>query len=205
MKEQTMPPKAEYELDLESFARRNTGNLLDYYWFNSEFSSDQCSEIISLCREFPQENGMVFSEDSLSTHRKSTVRWVPPTTDNRWVFDALKRLCLEANEVWNLDLDGFSERIQFTEYEEKGSHYDYHMDIGSDKMGRKISICVLLSDPTTFEGGDLAINIGGEDIVCPKDQGNVILFPSILQHKVYPITKGKRYSLVCWVGGPDWR
>jgi PKHD-type hydroxylase len=193
----------EGHMALESFAKRKTGNLLDYYWFNSEFSVDQCSEIISLCKKLPKEEGTTFSSDP--SIRKSSVRWLPPTTDSLWIFNALKRLCLEANGIWNLDVDGFSEAIQFTEYEEVGSHYDYHMDISESKMCRKVSICVLLSDPTTFEGGNLVINCGGKDIDCPKDQGNVILFPSILQHKVYPITKGKRYSLVCWVGGPDWR
>ena len=193
----------EEHMALESFAKRKTGNLLDYYWFNSEFTADQCSDIISLCKKFPQEEGTTFAKDPL--FRKSTIRWIPPATDSLWIFNALKRLCLEANEVWNLDLDGFLEPIQFTEYEEEGSHYDYHMDISGEKMGRKISICVLLSDPTTFEGGDLAINCGGKDVTCPKDQGNAILFPSILQHKVYPITKGKRYSLVCWMNGPDWK
>jgi PKHD-type hydroxylase len=188
---------------LENFGKRKTGDLLDYYWFRSEFSADQCSEIISLCKKLPKEEGTTFSSDP--SIRKSSVRWLPPTTDSLWIFNAIKRLCLEANEIWNLDVDGFSEAIQFTEYEEVGSHYDYHMDISESKMGRKISVCVFLSDPTTFEGGDLAINCGGKDLVCPKDQGNVILFPSILQHKIYPITKGQRHSLVCWVGGPEWR
>ena len=104
------PLSNEEHIALQSFAKRKTGNLLDYYWFNSEFTADQCSDIISLCKKFPQEEGTTFSKDPLL--RKSTIRWIPPATDSLWIFDALKRLCLEANEVWNLDLDGFLESMR---------------------------------------------------------------------------------------------
>ena len=37
----------------------------------------------------------------------------------------------------------------------------------------------------------------------PKlEEGSIIVFPSFLQHRVAPITKGIRYSLVAWFLGP---
>ena len=36
-------------------------------------------------------------------------------------------------------------------------------------------------------------------------QGTAIFFPSYMEHAVVPVTKGTRYSLVCWVLGPNFR
>jgi len=38
-----------------------------------------------------------------------------------------------------------------------------------------------------------------------KKMGSVIAFPSYINHKVSPVTKGLRKSLVAWVSGPRWR
>ena len=62
-----------------------------------------------------------------------------------------------------------------------------------------------LSDPSEYQGGDLNISTGGNIMTPEKDLGNVIIFPSILQHEVLPIISGNRYSLVSWVSGPAWR
>jgi hypothetical protein len=37
------------------------------------------------------------------------------------------------------------------------------------------------------------------------DQGTAIFFPSYVKHGVKPVTKGTRYSLVCWVVGPNFK
>jgi PKHD-type hydroxylase len=36
-------------------------------------------------------------------------------------------------------------------------------------------------------------------------QGQAIFFASWLQHRVKPVTKGERYSLVMWFGGPSFK
>tara|TARA_Y100000385_G_scaffold282647_1_gene337444 strand:+ start:201 stop:1013 length:813 start_codon:yes stop_codon:yes gene_type:complete len=73
---------------------------------------------------------------------------------------------------------------------------------------RKISMTVNLSDPKTYEGGNLKIDKGpyvkGERYVDCHDirpQGSVICFPSFTNHCVEPVTSGTRYSLVLWCLG----
>jgi PKHD-type hydroxylase len=66
---------------------------------------------------------------------------------------------------------------------------------------------IQLTDPSTYEGGNL--------IICPpveqpdanelRTQGTTIFFPSFLEHEATPVTKGTRYSLACWFDGPKWR
>ena len=37
------------------------------------------------------------------------------------------------------------------------------------------------------------------------EQGTAIFFPSYMKHGVVPVTKGTRYSLVCWTHGPNFK
>lgn len=70
-------------------------------------------------------------------------------------------------------------------------------------MVRKISMTVSLSDGNDFEGGNFHINYGDKDIRINnvREQGSIVVFPSFLRHKVEPVTKGTRYSLVMWALG----
>ena len=52
-----------------------------------------------------------------------------------------------------------------------------------------------ISDGTKLLGSQIR-----EDI---RDQGTVIVFDSRDYHRVTPVTKGTRYSLVCWTVGPN--
>jgi PKHD-type hydroxylase len=84
--------------------------------------------------------------------------------------------------------------------------YDWHMDAGPPKDGiqRKLSISILLSDPSEFEGGELQFK-GIEDQKILTKQGSIVVFPSFIEHKVTPVTKGVRYSAVTWASGPSFR
>jgi PKHD-type hydroxylase len=84
--------------------------------------------------------------------------------------------------------------------------YDWHMDAGIPENGlqRKLSISILLSDPSEFEGGELQFK-GMEDQKILTKQGSIVVFPSFIEHKVTPVTKGVRYSAVTWAIGPSFR
>jgi PKHD-type hydroxylase len=65
---------------------------------------------------------------------------------------------------------------------------------------RKISMTLLLSDPKDFEGGELELI---DDKKRPNlKRGYAIFFASFIRHRVKPIIKGNRKSLVMWFGGP---
>jgi PKHD-type hydroxylase len=195
-------------LDFGLAAQEENKNLLQYYWFESAFSPDLCQQIIGLGKSFPQEGGQTFSGTGgePSSIRSSTIRWIDYQDQRvKWLTDKLGDMAKEANNrLFQLDLYGFTEKLQFTEYEGQGRHYDWHPDIGPNMSKRKISIVVQLSDEKDYEGGELLINTG--QILTPsKKQGSVILFPSFLMHKVEPLRSGNRYSLVSWISGNTWR
>ena len=65
---------------------------------------------------------------------------------------------------------------------------------------RKISMTLLLSPKHEFEGGELEFMSKGKR--AELKQGQAIFFASWLMHRVKPVTKGERKSLVMWFGGP---
>ena len=85
-------------------------------------------------------------------------------------------------------------------------YYDWHMDAGPPNNGiqRKLSISILLSDPSEFEGGELQFK-GMEDRKILTKQGSIVVFPSFIEHRVTPVTKGVRYSAVTWAHGPSFK
>jgi PKHD-type hydroxylase len=99
-----------------------------------------------------------------------------------------------------------TELAQFTEYS-GGGFYDWHMD--SDVNGikeppvRKISMTCLLSNEDEFEGGGLELMSEGK--FAKIKQGHAIFFASYIQHRVVPVTKGVRNSLVMWFGGTPFK
>jgi PKHD-type hydroxylase len=129
------------------------------------------------------------------------------------IFDRLNGVIEDMNDrFYNFNLNGY-DSFQYTEYlhEEKGE-YDFHMDtFFGDRSGdkqfemRKLSVVMCLNRPgVDFEGGQFYMNLGNEkgSFEVEMKRGRIILFPSFLIHRVAPVTKGIRKSLVIWVTGP---
>ena len=99
------------------------------------------------------------------------------------------------------------ENTQLSRYKSTdGGYYDWHIDAGPPQNGvqRKLSCVILLNDPSEFEGGILQFK-GMEDQNLLNQQGSIIVFPSFIEHRVTPVTKGVRYSAVTWASGPSFR
>jgi PKHD-type hydroxylase len=158
---------------------------------------------------YPYQDAKVISNEETPENaiRKSKIKWIHYDEYSDWLYDKLKDLVIDANsQIWQFNLHSIVDSIQYTEYYEGGGHYDWHLDIGPGLINhRKISITIQLSDPNDYEGGDLEIWSGGDFKKVEKLKGTSILFPSFLLHRVTPITKGIRKSLVLWVGGDSYK
>ena len=174
------------------------------------FSPQQCQDIINAGHaEKPQVAQVGMNKPGGGIDKKkrtTTISWIP--------FDKLPQMYkVVENQLSLVNLNHFgfddvhiTEPAQFTEYP-KGGFYDWHMD--NDVLGknqppvRKISMTLLLSDPATFEGGELEFMSKGKK--AKLKQGQAIFFASWLQHRVKPVTQGERKSLVMWFGGPSFK
>lgn len=149
--------------------------------------------------------------------RQSQVAWL----NKQWIYDLIFPYMREANKKagWNFDIVS-CQTPQLTQYK-KDNFYEWHVDGLSDSLSvyksknplmkgnvRKISMTLLLNE--NYEGGDFQIGTiqeGKAHISTPKfnKAGSIIFFPSFLEHRVIPVTKGIRYSLVSWFMGPPFK
>jgi len=174
---------------------------------NDVFTPTECRKIIALGENLNLETALTGSNRIGNKEiRDSKTSWIFPQEDTEWIYYRLTQVVLQLNsEYFNFDLFGFIEGFQFTKYEAPSGHYDCHIDKMFGKTIRKLSIVLQLSDPDDYEGGDLEITFGKNPDVMEKAIGKVIVFPSYALHKVTPITKGIRYSLVAWVTGEPFK
>ena len=174
------------------------------------FSPEQCRKIIDCGRRQPPQKaqvGMGRKEGGLDTKKRvTTISWIP-FKEMPEMYNDLNRFIQRANlNHFGFDDIQITENAQFTEYPE-GGFYDWHMDcdvhMAHEPPVRKISMTLLLNDPSEFEGGHLEITAPGKFAVLK--QGHAITFASFLNHRVQPVTRGVRQSLVVWFGGKPFR
>ena len=167
------------------------------------FTPKLCQEIIDLSKTLPQEKGTGLTK---IIARESTVGWLP--------FDKMQPMYDDIDnfiQKTNRNYFGFGdiqirEPAQITEYI-KGGFYEWHTDTSVDMSVespvRKLSMTLLLNDPSEFEGGEL--RIAGVNNQKLMKQGHATIFASFLQHTVTPVTRGVRRSLVMWFGGEPFK
>jgi len=203
-------------------------NLNNYYWyFKSAIPPKICDDIIkyslskseTMARTGAYGNKKLSKEETqnLKLKRNSDLVWL----NEPWIYKELHPYIHQANKAagWNFDWD-FSEQIQFTKYK-LNQYYDWHCDSWNkpyDKPNnlnehgkvRKLSMTCQLTDGSEYKGGELEFDFRNYDPplrdeskhlrqakeILPK--GSIVVFPSFVWHRVKPVTKGVRYSLVMW-------
>tara|TARA_R100001510_G_C7626988_1_gene186657 strand:- start:297 stop:872 length:576 start_codon:yes stop_codon:yes gene_type:complete len=171
-----------------------------------QLSQKDCKKLIDLHKDSqnPHKTGRFQTDDSnvVDLKTRDTDIWVIHE-NNQWVDALICTAAITANEQFQLNLAGLVERPQLLKYDAPSNGYDWHTDIGyGDHSTRKISISIILNDG--YEGGDMGFFSTGETLITP-DRGMAVCFPSFMPHRVTPLTKGTRWSLVCWIAGEPLR
>jgi PKHD-type hydroxylase len=141
--------------------------------------------------------------------RTTDVAWWLPCEKTKHIWEKIVNVIAEANnQFFHFDLTGCYEPAQLGLYKAKDKgHYDWHIDCGmKNAVPRKLSLTILLSDPDDFKGGNLELKTTNDKpITVEQVQGRAYFFPSYTLHRVTPVTKGIRRSLVMWIGGPPFK
>jgi len=177
---------------------------------------EQCDELISIGQNEPKINATIGTTEKITKldekYRKSIISWIPFAKAVPSYQVIRQWMEVTNNNYFGFDTVQLSEQGQYAEYH-KGGFYNWHMDsnveMASMPTVRKISMTLLLNDPKDFEGGDFEI-FCGETLDSEKNkyklkQGHAIFFASFLLHRVMPVIKGNRKSLVMWFGGSPLR
>ena len=195
-----------------------------YYYFTSLIPSRICDDIVKYGLQIKEQMAVTggFGNQKLNRQqvkdlkkkRDSNIVWLA----ENWIYKEIHPYIREANinAGWNFQWD-FSEACQFTKYN-KGQYYDWHCDSWEHTYNkpndpnthgkiRKLSVTLSLSDEKDYKGGELEFDLRNKDpdkkrntMICKeiRPKGSMVVFPSFLWHRVRPITKGSRYSLVIW-------
>jgi len=206
-----------------------------YYYFQSALTPRFCDELIKYGISQQEQLALTGGQTEkvnkgkplddkdiidLKKKRDSNIVWL----NDRWIYKEIQPFIHQANRLagWNFDWD-FSESCQFTKYK-LNQFYDWHCDSwesayanpdNKDTNGkiRKLSVTCSLSAPEDYEGGELEFDFRNMDPdkqsvrKCAeiKPRGSIVVFPSHVWHRVKPVTKGTRYSLVIWNLGYPFR
>lgn len=189
-----------------------------YYTFNKCINKKICNKIIKISNKFKKG---VITRDKGTVDLKIRDSLVTFTSED-WLYKLISPYLNTANKEakWNYE-HSWIEALQITKYV-KNQFYDWHFDAHelpyedtkSNYYGkiRKISFSLNLTDSNKYEGGELEFAIPGKKLEYRiessdlfKDQGSLIFFPSFVKHRVTPVTKGTRYSLVGWVLGDPYK
>jgi len=179
--------------------------------WGSGLSEAECRDILVRASVYPEEEATVGFSDTLRSdhaYRTSSIRWLDAIQEQALVERIMRFVHASNRTNFGFDIVAPVE-LQFTEYRETNmGHYDWHHDVwleSSRPFSRKLSVVVQLSSPDEYQGGEFEFfglqNPGATFL----PQGSILIFPSFLQHRVLPVTKGLRRSLVTWVEGPNWR
>jgi PKHD-type hydroxylase len=176
------------------------------------FTPLQCKMVIEAGREEPRNDAQVGSGEGIkggvidTKTRTSHISWIPFSKMPE-MYKQIEKTMLQTNgNHFGFEGMRITEMAQYTEYPE-GGFYDWHVDndvnCENEPPVRKISMTCLLSPENEFEGGDLELIKPGQAVKLK--QGQAAFFASFIQHRVAPVTKGVRRSLVMWFGGTPFK
>jgi len=182
----------------------------EWVYNKNYFCVEDCNRIIKHALDLPVEDSVIGYSNAVTDteFRRSKIRWIHQENPHLdWVFDEFWKIALSINSDWYKFNLHTLPPLQFTEYDESyQGEYKSHQDIfwlNPTDRHRKLSLVLQLTDPSTYEGGDLVLE-NLTDVPDPSEirqQGTVITFPSFVYHRLTPVTRGKRYSLVAWFEG----
>lgn len=83
-----------------------------------------------------------------------------------------------------------------------GRYYGWHVDspaMGTPPIRTDLAMTIFLSDPETYEGGELVIQSDTANTTFKPAKGDAVLYPCQYLHCVNEIKSGERVAAVTWV------
>lgn len=163
------------------------------------------SSFIKFCKDINYEKGslvqQVVDENIRKVKVHSLSRFSSSYTEIHWcnlLYATIKKnISFYNNKFKYFNVDKVTD-ISVLKYEDSG-HYDWHTDHCAS-IPRTISAILLLNND--YVGGTLSFydSVSEEKIDIETVPGRMIMWPSnfMFPHKVNPVEKGIRYSVVSW-------
>ena len=170
-------------------------------------SAPECDAIIALGHAAPLGETVVVDQAALVGHRVCDTRLIADLPETRPLYDLLWSAAAHAAEhAYGFRMTRIAREPHYVEYRGGAGHFHWHNDYSheSDEAPRKVTVVIQLSDPWDYGGGDFE-TFGPIGETAPRARGTIFCLPSIVPHRVTPVTRGMRRALVAWVAGPRFR
>ena len=177
------------------------------------FSSEECRHIIQIAENIGFERAMTVGDDHgpcVDDIRTNDISHLTRSPETQFIYERLfQKISHVNNRHFQTAVFALGEitvcRYSSTSQQHYGWHVDQMLVQDTDKFQRKLSTTTLLNDPDQFEGGCLNVALADWDADHnPGRAGDTTVFPAFTTHRVTPVTKGVRYSMVAWFVGPKW-
>lgn len=174
------------------------------------FSPAQLDALEALCDGLPLEPARLTGQSTASI-RTTRVAWLHRNAQTEDLYLRMEAVVLRLNaDLFHFDLTGLT-TMQYAVYrQDEAGYFDWHNDYGRyrgdpGQEPRKITLSLQLSDGGAYDGCDLEVRAAHPVDVAPRERGALMAFRANALHRVTPVTRGVRKSLVIWAAGPEFR
>jgi len=178
----------------------------EFVIYKENFLSDlECDKLIKTLDTDELTGGELVGDYRDSIVNKNVRQTLNIDFQDKNLFKRLNTATKIANEQYfNYNIDSI-DTLRFLKYGIGGT-YNWHTDYGRHECSmRKLTAIIQLSDGNNYEGGDFEFGLTDKEgtglITGNRTKGCLLVFPSFLSHRVTPITKGIRCSIITWMEG----
>ena len=178
--------------------------------WRAPFPIEQLDALERHCDGLPPEQARLTGKGNDGI-RSTQVAWVHRNAQTEDMYLRMEAIVLRLNaDLFHFDLTGLT-TMQYALYrQEEAGYFDWHNDYGRyrgdpGQEPRKITMSLQLSEGASYDGCDLEVRAAHPIDVAPRERGALFAFRANALHRVTPITRGVRKSLVIWAAGPEFR
>jgi PKHD-type hydroxylase len=163
-------------------------------------TAEECERLVALARELKFVDGRVSNPANMSKQNLQADSTDPKFAESvKTVGSAFAR----SREFSSFAIPKRIAPPLLCRYE-PGMKYSAHADaaiiqLANVKVRSDLSCTVFVADPSTYEGGELAMVVGNQTLAFKGTPGEAIIYPSTLLHEVVPVKSGERLVSITFI------
>jgi PKHD-type hydroxylase len=162
---------------------------------------DEVDHILNVLRDGQFVDGKL-SAGHMARDVKNNLEYQRPDNEPAEIDGIVGRALLASNTFQDFALPKQIAPPIYSKYV-PGMDYGTHVDaplMGQQSMLRSdLSMTLFLSDPTSYDGGELTVGTTFGDQEVKLAPGDAVLYPSTTLHRVQPVTRGERIVVLSWI------
>jgi PKHD-type hydroxylase len=133
---------------------------------------------------------------------KNNLQLAPDAEGAQELRDVVSRGLLRSDHLKRIAMPKIVMAPVFNRYD-AGMHYEQHVDAPTTRDGvplrLDVSLTLFLSDPKSYEGGELVIETLSGGIGVKLAAGHAAIYPASTLHRVAKVRSGTRFAAITWV------